>query len=250
MRGFTISKSCDARGLFCRIALLLAFCALLAPLPAAALTIDDFEDGDFAITDTTPAGPPATDSQGSLAGVLGGSREGSVNLASGVSASLSVSGGALTASADNPAVIFFQVRYDGIANGVVDATGAFTVDLTEGGINDRFILEVISLIGATDVTIALSEPGTSVVTVETFPVTAIGTVEILFADFPSMADFTNVDSVLLQAGGGGGTFANGERISFGSFEAVPEPGSVLLLAAGLAGLAARHRIGATAHHSR
>jgi hypothetical protein len=221
---------------------LVLLCALLVPCSAAALLIDDFGDGDFAISDTTPAGAGVADSQGGLTGVLGGSRESSLSLVSGSSGSLAVSGGVATASAGNPAVVFFRIAYDGIANGVFDATGGFLLDLTEGGANDRFRLEVTSLIGGTDVTIGVSVPGTSFITVETFPISSTGTVEVLFDDFPVSADFANVDSILFQAGGSSGSFANGERISFGRFEAVPEPGSVLLLAAGLAGLAAGRRI--------
>jgi len=124
----------------CFLALVLAL--LLLPTSASALLIDDFEAGDFSITDTTPR-----DFQGGLSRVQTRSRETFANPSNGASLTASVWDGALTVSAPAGSGGYFRASWDGTANDLFDPVGAYSIDLTECGTIDRFALEVLAVTG-------------------------------------------------------------------------------------------------------
>lgn len=223
-------------------ALVLTTTLALAPAASATILIDDFGLGDFSMTVSGTAND--WDSQSGLP-VLGGSRESHVRHFNGPpssSTTLEVAGGEGTASTTVSAQGFFRFQYDGIPNDAVEVTGGFDIDLTEGGANDRFLIEVTALTGSLDLTIAVSAPGTSVVSVRDISIGAVGSYELLFSEYAGSTDFTSVDTVFIQSTGSSPTgLANNDSISLGRFMVVPEPGSALLLAGGLLGLCFRHR---------
>ncbi len=224
----------------CSLALVLA--PVLLPVSASALLIDDFESGDFSITDTTPAAnPPPSDFQGGLSGVHAGSRESFANLSNGSSLTASVSGGALTISAPTGSGGYFRTWWDGTANDLYDPVGAYSIDLTEGGTIDRFALDVLAVTGTVELYIGVSSPGSGGgTTIEHFTVSTPGVVELLFADYSASADFTDVDTIVIQANGPAG-IGSGDSVTLESLSTIPEPGTALLLGLGLAGLARRTR---------
>jgi hypothetical protein len=65
-----------------------------------------------------------------------------------------------------------------------------------------------------------------------------GNVTFLFSDFSSSIDFTDVRGIEMEIVGSTGA---GADVSISSVVVVPEPSAALLLAFGLAGLAARRR---------
>ena len=216
---------------------------LLLPHGASALLIDDFENGGFSVTDTTPGGGPfQSDSQASLPtiSVFGGARDESTGLVSGSqsSFSLTITGGADAATAtvapgsEGRADLF----YDGVANGFFSASGPLDTDLTAAGSLNRIAIEVVAVSGSAFLSLGLSD--TSSIAFASFPkeVNSAGITEFLLSDWN--LDVTSIDAVGLAMVG----LTNGESISIGSIRVVPEPSIALLLGFGLACFALRRRL--------
>ena len=60
-------------------------------------------------------------------------------------------------------------------------------------------------------------------------------VDLLFPDYSASADFTDVDTIMIQANGAAGC----DSVTLGRLSAIPEPGTAPLLGLGLAGLSRR-----------
>jgi len=217
----------------------LALClALMLSNDASALTIDDFENEEFSMTDTTVSGILRT-TQSGVAGVLGGSRESFVSYApapGGPGTTLAVAGGLALATAGSGSSGGHGFVYDGLANSATDGSGgALGADLSA---LDRFVVEVVAVVkvdGQVDVTVALNDSDSF--SVAPVVATSVGLLEIPFASFSGI-DFSDIRSITLTTNG---TVGANESLSIGSFIAVPEPTTALLLLAGLLGIALRQR---------
>jgi hypothetical protein len=214
------------------------FGALLAAPSAPGAIIDDFSD---------PQGPLAgftTDEQ--AASVLGGERDvvilsgGTVDIAGGIGSWSGAGGGFI---------------YDGL-DADSSGTASFALgglDLTDGGLSDRFWLEVISLSEAVTLNFDAYEDlsNASVLPVD---ISTTGMISVLFSDLGTIgagANFTAVNQVNLNFQSVAGTatitfdnFCTGDAsgcIGGATTTPVPEPGTWALLAAGLALLGVRRR---------
>lgn len=224
------------------------FIALVAAasLPAVALTIDDFS------TSQTPA---VTGIGNFAAGgdILGGERD--VNLADGIS--FEATGGEATIVATSPTGTgvssFAFLLYDGSDASNVASLGLGGAAVDEGGLADRFLLDLLEISGTTLSTILRVEiyetinDGAGAQVDLPFNVSTPTTIEIPFASFSPFGlggDFNSVEQINLSFS----NLVDGQRIVFDNFRTgtavgptVPEPGTVLLLGLGLLGMAAVRR---------
>ncbi len=213
--------------------------ALLAAVPAAALTIDSFEAGDFDVQAAWGAGTISAEQSG-IAGTAGGVRlvrvrangAGPFGSARATLATTSGDDGATLSSVGLGVVGTFHLVYDGVANGGNDGIGgALGLDLS--GFD---AIEIASAGVASGVTVQLSLwTGSGAGFGSVLPFTT-GTASIPLSGFA--LDLSDVRSLLL-------TFDDVDALDLFSLSDVsavtPEPGSGLLLGAGLAGLAVRRR---------
>ncbi len=155
--------------------------------------------------------------------ILGGERD----LTGGV-----VAGGVLSGPA-------FNLIYDGNDDNATEfpATALLGVDLTDGGLSDRFIFEFVSPSDGIAVVDAFSDgPPPAGISTGVFFV-APGVFEVPFATMGGIGtDFTNVTGVAFlysgQAGASLSLICTGNAA--GCVSAVPEPGSLWLFGAGVA----------------
>ena len=195
----------------------LAACLVLAamtyPTPARAVVIDDFEVGDFSLTDDVLDSDGAELIQPGLptGNVISGRRTTSVELLTpeaigipnAITASLATTAGlnndSMTISSISRAVGHLEMEWFGITQALED--------LTEGGTHDRFLIDIptadtaFSLAMIVRTKVSTSQTNGSVSPLMT--VTGPGTVHVPFDSFvPTSssldpADFTEVDSIFI-----------------------------------------------------
>jgi PEP-CTERM motif len=212
--------------------------------PALALTIDNFESGDFTVVDVAPG--PTVGQQAGLAGtdVIGGNRLVRANATNGgtVTSTLTTTAGpdaALLSFADAVAPFGsgdIGFTYDGIADGVANnQAGALNLDLSSFAAID---VEAAVSVGAASLQVTLWDSG-GAQSSSTVPMVN-GITSFSLGTFGSI-DLTLVKAIRVSVFGLDPLDSVG--IAEISANVVPEPGTALLLAIGLTGLALRRARG-------
>lgn len=198
---------------------------------AAPITIDDFSANQF-VDDVSPG---TVDD----AGILGGERDVVANSAG---TSFNAAGGSATAGATGGSH-FVLLSYDGDDDNPGNVFyGLGNADLTGGGMNDRFLLDVTAVTGTVELNSFAFEDASNF-SQGFHSITTAGLFEIPFAS--------------LATGGSGADFAGLERLAFrfdfdinesitlnsistgaSRMQPVPEPSSAALFGLGLCALAA------------
>ena len=227
------------------LALLLALC--LADPSAATVVIDNFEQGAISVIDGSDTPGVTFQEQSGLdtANVVGGVRLAGATATGEVGAPGSgIPGTATALLAPLPlvpdAVLFesttagtFNFFYDGNADGAPQTTdGALDLDLTG---RDAFLVSVLATLGTPELRVTVWDSDSN--SNSAFHVAANGANIIPFSEFSGI-DFTDVQTIRLAVS----EVVSLNAISISEFLAVPEPGTALLLAAGLVGLTARRRM--------
>lgn len=204
---------------------------LLCASSAQALLIDDFTTPQSATAPGYVSGP----------GILGTERD----VSTGDGKSFTAGGGTATFAGDGTVTTgIAQIGWDGANADLVLRFGLPDTDLTDGGLSDRFILDVLAITGTLSLTIVT---GDNILDRSLSPLITIsspGVVEVPFAVFAPFlggpgADFTAVNGIyfgFLSRDPG-----PNESISFGAFRTapVPEPSTATLVAIGLGLLGSR-----------
>ncbi len=221
----------------------LLFASSLA-YPATGLTIDNFEEGDFSVTDTTI---PAGTTFGEVSGLAGANTVGGVRLVRALAAG-GVSGTAalVTTGADDGAAISvagpplnlgladFAFIYDGVAGGLTNSGSAGTLGLDFSLVSSvEVAMSAPAVVGFMRLTLWTSTDNAST----GFQAILNGNNSLLIDGNLLALDLTDIQAILIAV-----TDLNiGEAPTVFdiSTATVPEPGTALLMAVGLVGLAIR-----------
>lgn len=213
---------------------------LCMALPASAeITIDTFSDIQPDLMADGIQNDPS---------ILGGQRD--VNFDDSLAGTWSVNGSGAAGFVTTLGPGELELNYDGDdASVTANAFALGSVDLTEGGQNDRFSLTIAELGEGTSFTglirVFTDTGGASNFYNWAFEVTTQGTMTFLFS-LPSSTigspDITDVDSIYLWLGTTATALSDdqldtGEKLSISEFKAIPEPGSAALVILGLLPLA-------------
>ena len=256
--------------------IVLALSALSIPASQAATQIiDNFQTGPTgAVASGTLPTPATATSVATPASAIGNTRIGVVHVASGsgnaaiLSATPANPGpppipntvGQFRWSADSEATSTFGIYYGyndynavpGQAGWIPQATASgsdLNADLTDGGVNDRITVRVLSADLTDSLNIGvITNRGTAneAVSIMTLPVIGGGgppqTLTFDFSGFakiggPGAIDFTNVDQIIVEVTNPLGS----ADWTLGTIQVIPEPSSALLGLVGLLGLARRRR---------
>jgi len=223
-----------------RLLTALLFTALTAPA-ASALTIDNFEEGDFTVTDTSPPlGVPTLGEQSGLSSsnVTGGVRlvralsEGSPGTAT---TSLTTTGGDDGATASASVEGAFSFFYDGVAGGLANSGSAGTLNL-DLSLYDSIVVSIATPIpSGADLRLTMWDATSSRTTA--FRPVVNGTNTIDFEGGLLLLDLTSIKAIQIALQEVGPlTGLTVYDISAESTQ-VPEPTTALLLSLGLAGIA-------------
>jgi len=196
---------------------------------ASALTIDNFEEGPFSVSDLV----------GETSGTQGGLS--TLNVISGQRTVVVQSEGLVATTADlvlslgDDAGDFSGDPGAAVSGLRLEYLFGSPFDLTQGGTLDRFEVEITAAFGTPELRFNIID-GASLFATPAAPITGAGTLTFLFSDFflaggpPAILDLTQVDE-LRVVGQVYGDF------SVSNIAAVPEPSMALLLSMGLLGLA-------------
>lgn len=138
-------------------------------------------------------------------------------------ATVQVSGGAMTVSSvTNMSEASLPLYYDGNdGDSAIDQTGLGGLDLTDGGANDRFVVELGALTGTIQISVQVFTDGSNWSIFTVSDITEAGSVEILFSDFPATvgagADMSNAGAINLSI-----YVDQGDEVTLNSFAARPE----------------------------
>lgn len=201
----------------------------LVPGAAGALTVDNFEEGDFSLS--APIPPPSSDfvvqTGLSSSNVAGGERDVSVltrdignPVASFATANLSTGAGddAVVLMSDGDTIL--RVFYN-LPTGPVDLTG--------GGLLDRFVVQVTSAVGSAVLVVFVSDTSSTSEQFSNQLLSGPGLIELPFSQFTGSTDFTAVDRISFDL-----VLESGGAYSMWSISTLPEPSAALQLAAGAA----------------
>ncbi len=229
--------------------------AAFGPAPASAIIIDSFDHGpvDISANLATPLVQSVVDAPG----IIGGQRETTVEYYNPTSTAPDnvrlrvdfADQNNFSHSQDAGVAGISTFTYDGMDGdpNSIDYSGLGGVDLTEGGLADRFIFtvifadqsvsEVLGLRVYTDAT-HYSERFVSFAT----PINSPSQINLLFSDFnvgagaAGAADLTNIGAIILAIDG---RFENGLDVRLDMLETlvIPEPATISLFALGITAVA-------------
>ncbi len=236
-----------------------ALAAVLTTAPASAVIIDNFDHGPLDITANQAT--PLVQSVVDAAGIIGGEREASVlyynptstapdnvrlrvDFADQNNFSHSQDAGVAGLS------VFVYDGNDGNPN-AIDYTGLGGVDLTEGGLADRFVFTVLFADQSANSVLDLRVYTDATHYSDLFksfaaPINSATQISFLFSDFnvgsgaAGAADFTNIGAILLAIDG---RFEPALDVRLDMLETlvIPEPATMSLLALGLTAVAGLRR---------
>jgi len=211
-----------------RLNLLLPVLAL-ASTTASAVVIDNFDTGNTNITRTS-VGTSTDTANGNPADIIGNDRD----------ASLTYISGELDASAqaNPPTGRFSWSNAAGVTSSASlvwddGAGGLGGVDLTEGGLSDAILMELVTIDLDVQLTFTVEDTqgGSSS---RTLTGLTPGELKFAYASFTGTANFTDVNRISLLFEGPANVDATIDLVS--TSQLVPEPASVLLFGVGLTAL--------------
>ncbi len=168
------------------------------------LIIDDFSS-DHAIIFVTLNGTNPDGSSVAATDVVGGERDVSVEVTSGSNANAEVASGTFNLSVGANSSGSSSIVYDGQDGDpfAIDFDGLNSLDLTNGGTEDRFKISVVSSDHAGTITIDVySDEGNRSSVVREFAENmSTENIMISFSEFSGSADFSNVGAIVITASG-------------------------------------------------
>jgi len=211
-----------------RLTLLLPVLAL-ASTTASAVVIDNFDTGNTNITRTS-VGTSTDTANGNPADIIGNDRDASLTYISGELAA--------SAQANPPTGRFSWSNAAGVTSSASlvwddGAGGLGGVDLTEGGLSDAILMELVTIDLDVQLTFTVEDTqgGSS-----SRALTGLtpGELKFAYASFTGTANFTDVNRISLLFEGPANVDATIDLVS--TSQLVPEPASVLLFGVGLTAL--------------
>jgi len=217
--------------------------AIASASPSYALIIDQFNGTQSVTANSTT---PSSSSSDGTAIILGGERDVTVNwISGGLGATVNVVGGHIAYSADAGVIGSMSVSWDGIdGSPAVNAAGFAATDLTEGGVNTAFGIDVISAdLGGGTLTITACATIASCFSVATPLPAGLGFgFDVDFAAFVGAPAgfFTAITHIQLDLTHAVAAY-DAEFDLFLTRGEVPEPATLALFGLGLAGLGLARR---------